>query len=163
MSSFFNSATALPQDFLAGFNDLLLNGNPMGAVQAGGSILLGVIPGVGEEAGALSSEIAATFSGGRYTSRVLAEDMTAFRYSATGTPGRFLTTAETVNQISSPVLASIALNLPAANTAEILTTYTIPAGTTVFTLHIVMAEGAHQRRMRAKPGRMLRHFIQGLV
>jgi RHS repeat-associated protein len=86
-------------------------------------------------AGRLSPEIAATFSEGQYTSTVLETPMTAYRYSGgvSGSIGRFLTTAETVNQISSPAAASIALRLPVGATAETLNTFIIPAGTRVFT------------------------------
>ncbi|MGH7945851.1 MAG: RHS repeat-associated core domain-containing protein [Opitutaceae bacterium] len=86
-------------------------------------------------AGTLSAEIAGTFSGGSYTSTVLQAPMTAFRYSGgvSGATGRFLTTAETVSQISSPAAASIALRLPVGATAKTLNTFTIPAGTRIFT------------------------------
>ena len=47
--------------------------------------------------------------------------------------GRFLTTADNVSQISSPVSASIALNRPANATAETLNAFVIPARTTIFT------------------------------
>lgn len=85
-------------------------------------------------ASTLSPNIAATFSGGQYTSIVLDEDMIAYRYSGgVSQPiGSFLTTADTVSQISSPVSASIALNLPEGATAETLNTFTIPAGTRIF-------------------------------
>ena len=83
----------------------------------------------------LSSDIVATFSGGKYTSTVLQQDLTAYRYSGgiSQASGRFLTTADTVSQISSPVSASIALNLPVGATAQTLNAFTIPAGTQIFT------------------------------
>ena len=87
------------------------------------------------EASTLEPEIAGTFSGGAYTSEVLQEPITAYRYSggASQPAGSFLTTADTVSQISSPQAASTALNLPATATAETLNTFTIPAGTRIFT------------------------------
>jgi hypothetical protein len=86
-------------------------------------------------AGTLSSEIAGTFAGRSYTSTVLQAPMTAYRYSGgvSAATGRFLTTAETVSQISSPAAASIALRLPVGATAETLNTFAIPAGTRIFT------------------------------
>ncbi len=83
----------------------------------------------------LPANIAATFSGGRYASTVLQNNMTAYRYSGgvSGPVGSFLTTGETISQISSPVSASIALRLPVGATAETLNTFTIPAGTRIFT------------------------------
>jgi hypothetical protein len=83
----------------------------------------------------LAPDIAATFSEGRYTSTVLETDMTVYRYSGgVSQPiGRFLTNAETVNQISSSAAASIALRLPVGATAETLNTFVIPAGTRIFT------------------------------
>jgi hypothetical protein len=47
--------------------------------------------------------------------------------------GSYLTTADTVTQISSPNAASIALALPEGNTAATLSRFTIPAGTRVWT------------------------------
>ena len=66
---------------------------------------------------------------------MLQEDIIAYRYSGGISPpaGRFLTTGDTVSQISSPVSASIALNLPEGATANILNTFIIPAGTRIFT------------------------------
>jgi hypothetical protein len=60
--------------------------------------------------------------------------MTVYRYSSGVSPaaGRFLTTTETVSQISSPASANIALRLPVGATAETLNTFTIPAGTRIF-------------------------------
>jgi hypothetical protein len=83
----------------------------------------------------LAPEIVATFQGGKYTSTVLRESMTAYRYSGgvSSAGGRFLTTADTVTQISSPAAASIVLRLPVGATAETLNTFTIPAGTRIFT------------------------------
>jgi hypothetical protein len=83
----------------------------------------------------LSPEIASTFANGEYTATTLTEEMTAYRYSGgvSSATGRFLTDAATVNQISSPVSASIALNLPVGATAETLNVFTIPAGTTIYT------------------------------
>jgi hypothetical protein len=43
-----------------------------------------------------------------------------------------LTNADTVAQISSPQSASIALKLPAYNTAQELNTFVIPAGTRIY-------------------------------
>ena len=83
----------------------------------------------------LSSDIAATFSGGKYATTVLQEDMLAYRYSGgvSESVGRFLTTGGTVNQISSPVSASLALNLPEGATAAQLNRFIIPTGTRIFT------------------------------
>ena len=85
-------------------------------------------------AATLSSEIAATFAGGKYTSTILQAPLTAYRYSGgvSAATGRFLTTGNTAAQISSPAAASIALRLPLGATAETLSTFTIPAGTRVF-------------------------------
>ena len=120
----------------------------LGAVGIDDPMMLGPAGGAVEEEmvalrslGALAGEatlpasIAQTFSGGNYTSIVLQEDMTAFRYSGgiSQPAGSFLTTADTVSQISSPVSASIALNLPAGATAQTLNTFIIPAGTRIFT------------------------------
>lgn len=82
----------------------------------------------------LSRELAGTFSRGKYMSAVLQQDMVAYRYSGGISPaaGRFLTTADTVSQISSPAAASIALHLPENATAQTLNTFTIPAGTRIF-------------------------------
>jgi RHS repeat-associated protein len=82
----------------------------------------------------LSSDIAETFSAGKYTSTVLQQDMIAFRYSGgiSQPAGRFLTTSDTVSQISSPISASIALSLPEGATAQTLNAFTIPAGTRIF-------------------------------
>jgi RHS repeat-associated protein len=84
---------------------------------------------------ALSPEIASTFANGEYTVTTLSEPMIAFRFSGGTSPavGNFLTDADTVAQISSPVSASIALNLPATNSAETLNTFLIPAGSTIYT------------------------------
>jgi hypothetical protein len=82
----------------------------------------------------LSDEIARTFAGGRYHSRVLQQDVVAYRYSG-GTspaPGRFLTTSQTVEQIGSPAAAQRALSLPAGATAEQLNAFVIPRGTTIY-------------------------------
>ena len=78
--------------------------------------------------------IAATFSGGQYTSTVLEQDMIAYRYSGgvSQALGNYLTTAETVSQISSPVSARIALNLPEGATADVLNAFIIPSGTQIF-------------------------------
>ena len=61
--------------------------------------------------------------------------MIAYRYSGgvSSAVGRFLTTADTVSTISSPVSASIALNLPEGATAVVLNRFLIPAGTEIFT------------------------------
>ena len=60
--------------------------------------------------------------------------LTAYRYSGgvSAASGRFLTTAGTVAQISSPAAANIAPRLPVGATAETLNTFTIPAGTRIF-------------------------------
>jgi RHS repeat-associated protein len=102
------------------------------AASLAGITPVGAVEGAAAEA--LSPEVAATFSNGEYTAITLAEDLTAFRYSGGTTPnvGRFLTTSDTVAQISSGVSASIALNLPANATAATLNVFTIPAGTTIF-------------------------------
>ena len=82
----------------------------------------------------LPADIAATFLGGKYGSTVLKEAMDVYRYSGgvAQPAGRFLTTANTVSQISSPAAASIALRLPAGATAEALNSFTIPVGTRIF-------------------------------
>ena len=48
------------------------------------------------------------------------------------TAGSYLTTGETVAQISSPQSASIALNLPVYNTASQLDAFVIPTGTRIY-------------------------------
>jgi RHS repeat-associated protein len=109
---------------------------------SGGQIAMGVLAAVplgegvaAKGAGALSSEITSTFANGEYTATTLTEGMTAYRYSGgvSAASGRFLTDAATMGQISSPVSAGIALNLPLGATAETLNVFTIPAGTTIFT------------------------------
>ncbi|MEI8288180.1 MAG: RHS repeat-associated core domain-containing protein [Verrucomicrobiota bacterium] len=115
-----------------GINDPMMLGPAGGAVEGEMAALRGL--------GALAAEttlpanIASTFSRGAYTSTILQEDMIAYRYSGgmSRPTGQFLTTADTVSQISSPVSASIALNLPAGATAQTLNTFTIPAGTRIF-------------------------------
>jgi RHS repeat-associated protein len=79
------------------------------------------------------SSIANTFAG-RIRSVVLQSDVTAFRYwgGQSQQVGRWLTTRQTVGQIASPADAVRLLNLPAANTAENLSTFTIPKGTEIF-------------------------------
>jgi len=83
----------------------------------------------------LPANVAATFSGGQYALTILQEEMVAYRYSGgvSAPVGNFLTTADTVSQISSPVSASIALRLPVGATAETLNAFRIPAGTQIFT------------------------------
>jgi hypothetical protein len=82
----------------------------------------------------LPNSVAATFSGGGYSSSVLQVPMTVSRYSGgvSGPVGRFLTDASTVSRISSPAQAISALNLPAGATAQTLNTFVIPAGTRIF-------------------------------
>jgi hypothetical protein len=82
----------------------------------------------------LTDDIARTFAGGRYHSRVLQQDVVAYRYSGgtSGARGRFLTTSQTVEKIGSPVTAQRALNLPVGATAEQLNAFVIPRGTTIY-------------------------------
>jgi hypothetical protein len=60
--------------------------------------------------------------------------MTVFRYwgGRSQQVSNYFTTADTVAQISSPQSASIALNLPAYNTASQLDSFVIPAGTRIW-------------------------------
>jgi RHS repeat-associated protein len=82
----------------------------------------------------LSDDIAKTFADGKYHSRVLQQDVVAYRYSGgvSGEKGRFLTTEQTVRQIGSPEAAQRALNLPAGATAEQLNRLVIPKGTSIY-------------------------------
>jgi len=83
---------------------------------------------------ALGPVVRATFTRGTIQSIILKRPMLAFRYTSEGVSeaGSFLTTADTVAQISSPQSASIALKLPAYNTAEQLNEFVIPAGTRIY-------------------------------
>jgi hypothetical protein len=107
------------------------------ALTVGGGELLGagvVAARAARAIPSLSDDIAHTFAGGRYHSRVLQQDVVAYRYSG-GTspaPGRFLTTSQTVEQIGSPAAAQRALSLPAGATAEQLNAFVIPRGTTIY-------------------------------
>ncbi len=115
----------------------------LGAPETGGASLLDE----GEAGTLLSEGIASTFANGEYTASTLSEDMTAFRFSGgvSQPVGSFLTTGETVSGISSPVSASMQLALPEGATADTLNTFTIPAGTQIFTGGISGgAEGATQ-------------------
>ena len=114
---------------------------------------------MGSAADGLSPEIGATFSGGQYTSTVLEESMTAYRYSGgvSGATGKFLTTADTVSQISSPAAASIALNLPPGATAETLKAFTIPAGTRIFTGGIAGGADTATQIFMENPGVLIPH------
>lgn len=97
-----------------------------------GSVALAALPLRG--GGVLSSEIARTFRGGAYRVRILRNAVTALRYwgGKSKEAGSFLTTARAARQIGSAAEAKALLNLPAENTAELLTSFTIPAGTRVF-------------------------------
>jgi len=126
------------------------------AAGAGFNLLEG---GIGSAAEGLSPEIAATFPGGEYTSTVLQESMTAYRYSGgvSEATGRFLTTTDTVNQISSPAAASIALRLPVGATAETLNTFTIPAGTRIFTGGVAGGADTATQIFIENPGVLIPH------
>jgi RHS repeat-associated protein len=82
----------------------------------------------------LGNQVARTFAGANYGSRILSSPMQAYRYSGgvSRAAGNFLTDAATVEQISSPAAASIALRLPPGATAETLNAFTIPAGSRIF-------------------------------
>ncbi|MDB6172921.1 MAG: hypothetical protein JWL59_2232, partial [Chthoniobacteraceae bacterium] len=128
--AFSGAITGLLKDPGASVSDVIESSAVSGA-------LGGIIPGgvaAQRAATVITPEIAATFAGGKYTSTVLEDSIVAYRYSGgvSGATGRFLTTAETVSQISSPTAASIALNLPAGATAETLNSVVIPAGTRIF-------------------------------
>ena len=90
---------------------------------------------------------------------MLQESMTAYRYSggASGATGRFLTTADTVGQISSPAAASIALRLPVGATAETLNTFTIPAGTRIFTGGVAGGADTATQIFIQNPGVLIPH------
>ena len=126
------------------------------------SLVAGTLAGVGgmvKSGAGLTPEIANTFSGGKYTSTVLREPMTAYRYSGgvSGATGRFLTTADTVSQISSPAAASIALKLPVGATAETLNTFTIPAGTRIFTGGVAGGADTATQIFIKNPGVLIPH------
>jgi len=82
----------------------------------------------------LPAQIAATFRRGLYRSRVLQTDVIAYRYSGgiSQPVGRFLTTEQTVRQISTPQDAINLLNLPPGATAEQLNAFKIPKGTRIY-------------------------------
>lgn len=82
----------------------------------------------------LPADIAASFRGGNYGSRVLQSDVEAFRFSSgiSAPEGRFLTTRQTATGIATPQEAIQTLNLPAGATAEQLNTFIIPGGTRIF-------------------------------
>jgi hypothetical protein len=84
--------------------------------------------------GALPADIASTFRGGNYGSRVLQSDVEAFRFSGgiAAPQGRFLTTSQTVTGIANPGEAISALNLPSGATATQLNNFIIPKGTSIF-------------------------------
>jgi hypothetical protein len=83
---------------------------------------------------ALPADIASTFRGGNYGSRVLQSDVEAFRFSGgiAAPQGRFLTTSQTVTGIANPGEAISALNLPSGATATQLNNFIIPKGTSIF-------------------------------
>jgi RHS repeat-associated protein len=83
---------------------------------------------------ALGPGVAASFSRGTLQSTILRNTMLGFRYSSPGVDrvGSYLTTTDIVAQISSPQAASIALKLPAYNTAQELNAFVIPAGTRIY-------------------------------
>ena len=82
----------------------------------------------------LPADIAASFRGGNYGSRVLQSDVEALRFSGgiSAPEGRFLTTSQTATGIATPQEAIQALNLPSGATAQQLNTFTIPQGTRIF-------------------------------
>jgi hypothetical protein len=82
----------------------------------------------------LGPSVRETFTPGTIQSMILKKSLLAFRYTSDGmeAAGSFLTTADTVAQISSRQSASIALRLPAYNTAEQLNAFVIPAGTRIY-------------------------------
>ena len=84
--------------------------------------------------GALPADIASTFRGGNYGTRVLQSDVEAFRFSGgiAAPQGRFLTTSQTVTGIATPGEAISALNLPSGATATQLNSLIIPKGTNIF-------------------------------
>jgi RHS repeat-associated protein len=153
---------------LAALNGVAAAGNVAGlALTAVGAGQL-VNAGRNAIAGTLSSEIAGTFAGGSYTSTVLQAPMTAYRYSGgvSAATGRFLTTAETVSQISSPAAASIALRLPVGATAQTLNTFTVPAGTRIFTGGVAGGADTAPKSLsgtRAFSFRFLRSHEQGRI
>jgi RHS repeat-associated protein len=83
--------------------------------------------------GTLPEEVANSFRNARYRTKVLREDVEAYRYSGgiSAPRGRYLTTRKTVDRINSPTQAKEALNLPSQATAEQLNTFVIPKGTTI--------------------------------
>ena len=83
----------------------------------------------------LGPAIRVTFTRGTIQSTVLRKPMIVSRYwgGESRMYGSYLTTADTVTQISSPNAASIALALPEGNTAATLSRFTIPTGTRVWT------------------------------
>ncbi len=106
-----------------------------GTADAGEAVATSEAAATGEAAEAtLPENVASSFPGGEATSTVLDQDALAFRYSGGTSPliSNWLTTGETVSQISSPAEAISALNLPAGATAEALNAYLIPAGTQIF-------------------------------
>jgi hypothetical protein len=153
---------------LAALNGVAAAGNVAGlALTAVGAGQL-VNAGRNAIAGTLSSEIAGTFAGGSYTSTVLQAPMTAYRYSGgvSAATGRFSTTAETVSQISSPAAASIALRLPVGATAQTLNTFTVPAGTRIFTGGVAGGADTAPKSLsgtRAFSFRFLRSHEQGRI
>lgn len=83
---------------------------------------------------ALTEDVASTFANSEYRTITLQSDVTAYRYSGGSSRpiGSFLTTQQTVRQISSPLEARQLLSLPPGATAETLNVLTIPKGTTIF-------------------------------
>jgi len=129
-------------------------------IDAGISIVGTAGIGIAQQAATtLPSEVASTFSDAKYTSTVLEEPMTAYRYSGgvSAPEGRFLTTADTVSQIHSPVSASVALNLPAGATAETFNTFTIPAGTRIFTGGVAGGADTATQIFIRDPSILIRH------
>jgi hypothetical protein len=81
----------------------------------------------------LSNDVASTFAGSVHKV-TLTSDVQAFRYSGgvSEASGRFLTTANTVARYGMGEGARAGLNLPAGATAEHLTEWIIPKGTTIY-------------------------------
>jgi len=93
-----------------------------------------IFRGAARSGATLPADVAASFRGGNYRSRVLQSDVGAFRFSGgiSAPEGRFLTTRQTATSIATPQEAIQTLNLPAGATAEQLNTLIIPRGTRIF-------------------------------
>jgi RHS repeat-associated protein len=88
------------------------------------------------QTGGLSDDIANTFRNASYKTRVLKNNVTAYRYSGGKSlaRGRWLTTRQTVGRINTKGLnVAKELALPKGATAENLTTFTIPKGAKIYT------------------------------